>query len=79
MESFELNGIWWLPENENKKVSGTLKFDPVDGGSLELIGSFKEPQDLGKALEPKIILGIVSRKIVTLYRCYERSQSAILT
>ncbi len=71
MESFEINGIWWLPENENKKVSGTLKFDPVEGASLELIGSFKEPKDLAKVLEPNIILGVGSKKIITLYRCYE--------
>jgi hypothetical protein len=72
MEEFEYNGIWWLPENPENKISGILKFHPVEGANLELIGSFKSPKDLNKFLQPNIILGITSNgKIITLHKCYE--------
>lgn len=75
MEEFEYDGIWWLPENPDKKISGTLKFHPVEGANLELIGSFKGIEDLNTVLQPDIISGITSNgKIITLYKCYE-SQS----
>ncbi|MFQ6054681.1 MAG: hypothetical protein ACE5J3_01700, partial [Methanosarcinales archaeon] len=75
MEELEYNGIWWLPENPDNKISGTLKFHPVEGANLELIGSFKGLNDLNTFLQPNIILGITSNgKIITLYKCYE-SQS----
>jgi len=72
MEEFEYNGIWWLPENPDNKISGILKFHPVEGANLELIGSFKGTKDLNAFLQPNIILGVTSNgKIVTLYKCYE--------
>lgn len=75
MNEFEYNGIWWLPENPINKISGTLKFHPIEGANLELIGSFKGLKDLNAFLQPNIILGIASNgKIITLYKCYE-SQS----
>lgn len=45
MEEFEYNGIWWLPENPKKKISGTLRFNLREDANLELIGSFKEAKD----------------------------------
>jgi len=75
IEKFEYDGIWWLPEKPDNKVSGKLKFHPVEGLKLQLIGSFKELKDLNTFLQPLIILGITSNgKVITLYRCYE-SQS----
>ena len=72
MESFEYAGFWWLPDNPKKQISGTLKFNFREGITLDLVGSFKEMQDLGKSLEPKIILGFTSNgKKITLYNCYE--------
>ncbi len=72
MEDFEYDGIWWLPENPDKKITGALKFNPREGANLDLIGSFKEIQELTTTLEPGIILGVTSTgKKVTLYRCYE--------
>jgi ApeA N-terminal domain 1/Apea-like HEPN len=48
MEKFELRGIWWLPSNELLKVSGLLKYNYKDGGSLELFGTLYngEPQNI---------------------------------
>lgn len=36
-DEFEYAGHWWLPENPDNKVSGTLIFSK-DGIKLELIG-----------------------------------------
>ena len=71
MEKFEYNGIWWLPEQADKTVPGTLKFDPKEGAFLDLIGSFKDITQLHISLEPKIILGFAEGKKITLYKCYE--------
>lgn len=72
MEEFEYNGKWWLPENPDKKISGTLRFDPTEGLSLELIGSFKTSKDFNVFLAPNIILGLASNgKYITLYECFE--------
>ena len=72
MEEFEYNGIWWLPENQDEKISGTLTFNTAEGAYLELIGSFKKIEDLNKVLNPNIILGITyNGKSITLYKCYE--------
>jgi len=71
MEKFEYNGMWWLPDQKDKTVSGGLKFDPKDGAFLDLIGSFKDFNDFQISLEPKIILGFAEGKKITLYKCYE--------
>jgi len=72
MEGFEYSGIWWLPEDPEKRAAGTLKFDPKEGSRLDLIGTFKELKDLNVFREPKIILGLTSNgKYITLYKCIE--------
>ena len=72
IEEFEYKGIWWLPDKPEKQISGTLRFAPTEGAVLELIGSFKDPQDMNKRLEPEIILGVSSNgKNITLHKCFE--------
>lgn len=76
METFNSDGIFWLPENPNHKLTGRLIFNPVDGGTLDLMGtfdvvkSFSGPQSID-ALHRDIILGVIANKEVTLYGCYE--------
>jgi len=36
IEEFEYDGIWCLPEKPDNKVSGKLKFHPVEGLKLQL-------------------------------------------
>jgi len=74
-EKFEIKGLWFLPSNKDKKVSGILRFDPIEGSHLELIGSLDENksfQDFNSSLENgNIILGTsVDSESITLYRCY---------
>jgi hypothetical protein len=42
VDNFEINGYWWLPENDTKKIPGILKFVADKEIELELIGSFYE-------------------------------------
>lgn len=72
--SFEYKGVWFLPENPDKQVAGTLKFSPTEGAILELIGSFKGIEKMNQLTEQDIILGYCGKRI-TLYECREiRSQ-----
>ncbi len=77
MESFKLEGTWWLPDSPDNRISGTLRYDPKEGAHLELIGSFS--LDIGLRSQSKvpnqtIILGSsVNGKAITLYKCYEKS------
>ena len=67
IDSFEYKGIWCLPENEDIKLDGTLKFTPEDSALLELSASFQEITDLTKVLKWDIILGFtVTEKEVPL-------------
>jgi hypothetical protein len=70
MKSFELNGYWWLSSNPDKTIAGTLKFDTISGGSLNLLGSFQDLTKFGQVFDVDIILGFADGRKVTLYRCY---------
>lgn len=39
MESFEYDGLWYLPENPQNKFAGVLQFTPETGGTLRIIGN----------------------------------------
>jgi len=34
--------VWWLPDAPSEKVPGVLRYDPEDGLSLSLIGTFED-------------------------------------
>jgi hypothetical protein len=80
-EQFEYEGYWWLPKAPQDSIAGKLRFDPEQGGVLELRGVFKgvspfeELQKTGHAVvgdETKrydLILGVVKGKLITLKDC----------
>lgn len=75
VETFKVKGQWWLPENPDVKLPGTLSYNPDDGAVLELIGAFDLAKDLtGKNPEYDIINGIAGSEI-TLYKCYNRNSN----
>lgn len=39
-DNFQLEGIWWLPEQEDVRVAGALSFSQKDGPILTIFGSF---------------------------------------
>lgn len=81
MESFEYQGVWWIPEHEDLKVEGRLTFSPLDGARLEIDGHApskllakstwtprKEPSKI------EILIGTIrSGEQVTLVHCRCRS------
>ncbi len=71
-DRFEYEGLWWLPDNPDEKIAGNLLFDPEEGATLKLIGSFKSIQNFDTLLEYEVIFGISTNgKYMTLYNCAE--------
>ena len=78
VEKFEYNGKWWLPDNPEGNITGTLRFTPDEGAVLDLMGSFNGSFGIwiGKPFKPEIILGTSSDgKNITLHKCFEHKRS----
>lgn len=79
IDNFEIMGLWWLPEKDNKKIPGTLKFVADKEIKLELMGSFHE--SINQALKSKqplnfeIILGVSKGISFTLFKSEELNTS----
>ncbi len=58
MESFEKNGIWFLPESPDRQITGTLVFSPYQQPRLNLVGELRE-LDLQEKLESDLKYPIV--------------------
>ena len=39
MERLDVDGLFWLVDKPDDKVAGRLRFDPVQGAKLGLIGT----------------------------------------
>ena len=69
-EKFEIKGEWFLPTDKDKRVHGTLIFDPLDGTDLELYGSLGGDILFPEFKNQEIILGLTSEsKQITLTNC----------
>jgi hypothetical protein len=71
-EKFEAIGIWWLPENPEKKLHGTLSYDPETGTILQVMGSFETSGKISDFRDYDIINGFAGSEI-TLYKCFTKS------
>lgn len=70
-DSFEMKGVWWLPNAEDKKLPGTLSFSQEDGIYLEIVGVFGS-EFIDTFDKPKIILGeSVQSRPITLTQCFK--------
>lgn len=71
MPEMEYRGYWWLPEDDSKKIPGTLSFAEHKGKAiLNLLGTLVEPHNLLKARTMPLIYGFSeSGKQITLYQC----------
>ena len=76
---FERKGKWWLPDNPDHKLVGTLTYSPRDGGVLELTDGFASVDQLlasGWVMAPSIILGEEpDGKRITLLHCVQKAWS----
>ena len=68
--SFSVLGHWWLPENAENRIPGTLNYE---NGRIrvELLGSF-EPSAFLRAVEPtnlSIVNGRAEGRLLTLLDC----------
>jgi len=72
MQGLEHHAHWRVPSDPNKTVPGTLTYNVKDGGSLNLLGSFKELNDVNRVDTHDIIQGFSpDGKLITLYKCIE--------
>lgn len=62
-------GIFWVADHEDGQLQGRLQFDPEEGITVELIGSFDaaNPNDDDELIR---ILGWIGKDKVTLERCF---------
>jgi hypothetical protein len=70
MEELEFSGWWWLAGDQDNRVPGIMTFSNEEGIRLKLIGSFKEPTQLGSGDQDQypLILGLTGEgKLVTLF------------
>jgi hypothetical protein len=78
IKGFEHTGQWWLPNEPENKIPGTLKYDHKQGAMLELIGSFENRKDRYKDKKPLVILGTSSNgNKVSLHDCSLFSRQGI--
>ena len=72
MISFEISGVWWLPNNGwGNKCPGTLTFNPSYGGKLTLTWSHRNAVEL-PIRSPRtfpVILGTADASDITLKDC----------
>ncbi|MEM8638088.1 MAG: HEPN domain-containing protein [Cyanobacteria bacterium P01_G01_bin.54] len=81
MKNFEENGVWFLPENPDREIQGTLTFSPESGALLSLIDQLIPPtsvEDLHDAMDGKsyeTVNGYFEKGTkVTLYKCRQRGR-----
>lgn len=68
MESFESNGEFWFPRDRTKKYAGILKFNPIDGGCLEIFKDLEAKRYVSNE-KHDIVLALINRTAFTLVDC----------
>lgn len=67
----EFDGIWWLPNNPQRRSAGKVKYSPAEGTTLDLIGAF---EDLTPFVQPTDFLPAIhgllpDGKRISLLQC----------
>lgn len=66
-DDIESNGLWFLPDSEDDKISGKISYSQEQGIYLELLGSFDEVEQMFSESNNYIILGVLQNgKKITL-------------
>ncbi len=78
MERFDIDGLFWLVDKPEDKVAGRLRFDPVAGARLGLIGKFNDFIPSGSN-PPVRMNAIAGGRFFTLEDChFERVTRSML-
>lgn len=72
MERSDVDGLFWLVDKPDDKVAGRLRFDPVEGAKLGLIGTFKDFVPSGSN-PPVRMNAIAGGRFLTLVDCHFES------
>ena len=72
MSTMEYAGRWWIPQNPNDSVPGTLKFTQEEGLCLSLQGLLGGYQDVGESLP--LILGVAPMRVTLVEASLIRRQ-----
>lgn len=76
MDSFEYEGIWWLPTSEENQVAGNLKFSKREQPALKLIGTLASSPNFDKADQYPIVHGLTrTGKAITLLNAIETNSN----
>ena len=68
MQPLDIDGLFWIASKPEDKVAGRLRFNPVTGTDLHLIGKFKDFIPTGYN-QPVRLNAIAGGKILTLDNC----------
>lgn len=79
MAEFEVQGEFWLPGHDDRRVAGVLTFGSRVGGKLALIGSLETKSELlrNASRDHRRILGDDGKDLYTLDDCF-RTNSAMI-
>lgn len=70
LEQFEDLGVWWIPSDPNRKLTGTLTFSPQSGANLELVGYFEADRSMHLLETNRLIYGLTTQfGAITLSGC----------
>jgi hypothetical protein len=70
MSDTKTKGLWWLPDNPEKQLSGDISYGPTSGAQLSLLDHFFKDA----TLDPFTVWGMTVRgKPVTLFECHTKN------
>ena len=69
MEPLDVDGLFWLVDKPDDKVAGRLRFHPMEGARLDLIGKFKDFVPSGHN-PPVRMNAIAGGRFLTLEDCH---------
>jgi hypothetical protein len=70
MDSFELKGLWWLPDSPEDSIAGDLAYDGEHFPTLSLTGSWDElAQAINELPTYPVVHGVAGKHRITLVDC----------
>jgi hypothetical protein len=75
-DEFSHEGFWWLPDNPDERIAGTLTFSQVDGAQLKLLGMFGGFRAFGQRQTDYVTLHGITKngKSVTLLDAFSSNR-----